>query len=93
MRKLFLSAAALLISVGCVPVPFAYQETTCRVEGFEAFVGREANDATSTEILRVSGAKTVRWVRPDMMVTQEYNPTRVTAWIGTDNRIQRLNCG
>jgi hypothetical protein len=56
-------------------------------------VGREANDQTSTEIMRVSGAKSVRWVRPDMMVTQEFNPERVTASVDASNRITRLNCG
>ncbi len=92
MRKLLLAAAAM-VAGGCVPVPFAYQVTTCRVDGFPAIVGREANDATGKEILRVSGAHTLRWIQPGMMVTQEYNPERVSAWIGADNRVQRLNCG
>ena len=94
MRKFFLSAAPLLlVTGGCVPIPVAYTVTSCRVDGFDALIGREANDATGKEILRVSGAKSLRWVQPGMAVTQEYNPERVTAWIGANNRISRLNCG
>jgi hypothetical protein len=94
MRKLLLSAAPLLFALaGCIPVPYAYTVTTCRVEGFPALIGRAADGETAKEILRVSGARTLRWIQPGMPTTGDYNPERVTAWLGADNRIARLNCG
>ena len=95
MRKELLAATAIIGSAlgGCVPVPYAYQVMSCKVDGFPALVGRETSEATGKEILRVSGAKILRWAPPGTMVTMDYNPERVTAWTGPDNKITRLTCG
>ena len=65
----------------------------CKREGLDAFVGREPTSEAGSEILRKSGAKTLRWVTPGMRVTMEYRADRVTIWIGTDGKIERVNCG
>ena len=91
--RLPMSALLVLSLSGCIPIPFAYKVTTCRVDGFASLLGREATDATGKEILRVSGARSLRWIKPDEKATPDYNPERVTAWIGGNNLISRLNCG
>ena len=65
----------------------------CRREGLDAFVGREPTSEVGSEILRKSGARTLRWVAPNMRVTMEFREDRVTVWLGTDNRIERVSCG
>ncbi len=91
--RLSISALLVLSLSGCIPIPIAYEVTTCRVDGFESLVGREATDATGKEILRVSGARSLRWVRSNEQAAPEFNPERVTVWVGANNRISRLNCG
>ena len=76
--------------------PRAVGETpgyACKSEGLNSFVGREPTSEVGSEILRQSGARTLRWVTPGMRVTMEFREDRVTVWIGTDNRIERVNCG
>ena len=99
MRKIALIAPALLTACATAPAaepgPPAAVETghACRSEGLGAFAGREATAETGAEILRVSGARHLRWVRPGMMVTMEFREDRVTVWLAAGNRIERVSCG
>lgn len=65
----------------------------CRNEGLDAFVGRPATSEVGAELLQKSGARTIRWVRPGMMITMEYSEERLTVHLGDDNRIARVTCG
>jgi Peptidase inhibitor I78 family len=97
MRKPLLLAALL---TGCAaapapqPVPVAGGSGyVCRNEALAAYAGREASAAVGAEILRVSGARVLRWVQPGMMVTMDFRADRVTVWLAAGNRIERVNCG
>ena len=95
MRKL-LALAPLLIA-GCTTM--AANETPsasggeCRSEGLDAFVGRELTSEVGSEIIAKSGAKVFRWLVPGQIVTMEFSAHRVNAYIGTNNRIERVTCG
>jgi hypothetical protein len=99
MRRISLIALALLAA--CATTPAAEPAPpaaggsghVCRSEGLATFAGREATAEVGAEILRVSGARHLRWVRPGMMVTMEHREDRVTVWLAAANRIERVSCG
>jgi Peptidase inhibitor I78 family len=100
MRNLV--ALAPLLVAGCStmaaeePQPPLHGATSgykCRNEGLDAFVGRESTSEVGAELLSKSGARTLRWVRPGMMITMEYSEERVTVHLGPDGRIARVTCG
>ena len=65
----------------------------CRSEGLDSFIGREPTSEVGSEILAKSGAKVFRWLVPGQVVTMEFSAQRVNAYIGTNNRIERVTCG
>lgn len=98
MRKLLLVAPTFLGACSTAPAqpapPVVGQSGyVCRSEGLGAFAGRPATSEVGAEILRVSGARVLRWVQPGMMVTMEFREDRVTVWLAAGNRIERVNCG
>lgn len=99
MRRIALFAPALLAACAAAPAadpaPPAVGESgyVCRNADLGGFAGRPATTEVGAEILRVSGARHLRWVRPGMMVTMEFREDRVTVWLAAGNRIERVNCG
>ena len=89
---LFLGPLALCACATAAP-PSGPLRTQCRTEGLAAFAGREATSDVGAEILRVSGARTLQWVQPGMMVTMEFRADRVRVWLAPGNRIERAACG
>jgi hypothetical protein len=67
--------------------------SVCRPDGLGRFVGQPATQALGAEMLRVSGARTLRWVGHGMMITMEFSPERLTVHLTADNRVERANCG
>jgi hypothetical protein len=91
-----LSVAACTTMAADEPPPVVHGETPgyqCRSEGLEAFVGRDATAEAGGEILAKSGAKTLRWLMPNQVITMEYHMDRVNVLIGANNKIERVNCG
>ena len=76
-----------------IPVRGETPGYTCRNEGLARFAGRTATPALVAEMRQSSGAKTVRLVRPGMMVTMEFRGDRLTVWVDAGNRVIRVNCG
>lgn len=64
----------------------------CDGSNIQQFVGREASSALAAEMLRVSGARTIRWVQPGMMVTMEFRADRLTVFLDSNNRVERISC-
>ena len=65
----------------------------CSNTGLERFAGQVATAQVGSEMLRASGARTVRWVQPGMAVTMEFSPQRLTVQLAPGNVIQRATCG
>lgn len=65
----------------------------CSNAAIGQFVGREASSELGSDMLRASGARRVRWVRPGMMVTMEFSPERLTVHLDEAGRVQRATCG
>ena len=77
MPRLLWLTPALLAACASAPPP-------------AAFAGRQATAEVGKEILRVSGARALRWVRPGMMVTMEFREDRVTVWLIASPNIERV---
>ena len=97
MTRLLFLAPALLLG-GCATAAaeepqVAGGDGECRNEGLAQFTGREATAEVGAEILRVSGARTLQWIEHGMMVTREFNPSRVRVQLDPSNRIESARCG
>lgn len=87
---------ALLALAGCAPKAapvVAAPGVECMAEPVQALVGRARSDAVTVEAKRLSGAKVVRWLTPDMIVTMEFRADRLNLVLGMDGRIGSARCG
>ena len=66
--------------------------STCRSDALAAFTGRQRSAALATEMLKVTGAKTIRWVGPGEMVTMDFRDDRLTVYLDTAGRVERAGC-
>jgi hypothetical protein len=83
-----------LAIAGCAATPNPRQPAgTCNAAPGQAFVGQQVSEDVGRKILAATGARTLRWAAPDMMMTMEFSPERVTVHYGTDNRIGQVVCG
>ncbi len=100
MTRSMLIAAAVLPLAACAGAgsegpgtPVAAAQGPCRAEGLERFTGQKVTDALGAEILRASGAKTLRWGGPGMAMTMDFRPDRVTVSYDAQMVVTRVNCG
>lgn len=101
MHPLSATATLLLASLtllGCQQTKPQTQEAltvtgTCNAQAAQHFLGKTASPALLEQARNQSGAQTARVLRPDDVVTLEYNAQRLN--LSTDDAlvIQRINCG
>ena len=65
----------------------------CGAGAVATFVGEPATDAIKTQIRERSGAETVRFLKPDDIVTMEFRGERLTVSVDEKNVIRRIACG
>ena len=65
----------------------------CTGDALGQFAGRPATQEVGAEMLRVSGARIIRWVTHGMMVTMDFSPERLTVRLTAANRIASATCG
>lgn len=96
--RIALSAMAVAISA-CATVepmpapPGALPGSTCANAGLEQFQGQPGTQELGAEMLRVSGARTLRWVRPGMAVTMDFRADRLTVHLDSAGRVEHASCG
>ena len=66
---------------------------TCRNDGLGQFVGQPASQELGARMLRVSGARNIRWVPRGGVVTMDFRGDRLTVQLDGSNRVERANCG
>lgn len=66
----------------------------CNADKAQPWVGKKATTATRTAIGKATGAKSIRWLYPDSMVTKDYRADRLNVQLdkGTDT-IRSARCG
>ena len=85
-----------LLNAGCQhskqqdPQPIA---GSCNAQAVQGLVGKTASPALLEEARKQSGAESARLLRPDDVVTLEYNAQRLNLSTDQALTIQRINCG
>ena len=67
--------------------------TPISAQAVQSLVGQPFTDATLAQALAAAGADEARMLRPDSMITKEYQVGRLNVVVGADNRITRVHCG
>lgn len=95
MRALILVVTALAIA-GCGhrsrPARGA-DPSVCDIRRLKVLVGRPGSAVAASEALRLSGARTIRWVPPGSAVTMDYRPDRLNVVLSGDKKVRRFTCG
>ncbi|CAN7495643.1 I78 family peptidase inhibitor [Polaromonas sp. LjRoot131] len=101
MRSLILAALAttsLLMSAcgtapaGQAPDP-APVSSRCNAAPAQFAMGRNVDAALENEARTRAGAKTVRTLRPNQVVTMEFNAERLNLTVDGAGRVTRVSCG
>ena len=96
-RHIIIVAAAAIVS-GCVTVeptaaPGSPSGRVCSADSLSQFVGQSATSEVGAEMLRISGAGTIRWIQPGMAVTMDFRQDRLNVQLDEQNRITDISCG
>ncbi len=65
----------------------ATQQDTCGAARFRALIGTQASEIDESTL-----PPRTRIITPDMMVTQDFSPTRLNIMVGTNGRVGSLRC-
>ncbi|MBC5784199.1 starvation-inducible protein [Ramlibacter sp. USB13] len=100
MRRAFLPACALLLAA-CAQQPPAAPPASpppppasaCNADAAQYAVGRPQTAPLVEEIRQRTGAHIARILRPNQVVTMEFNAERVNVVVDAENRITAVRCG
>ena len=65
----------------------------CDSAGLAQFVGQPATAQLGSEMLRVSGARVLRWLQPRQIITMEFSAERLTVHLDGNGRVESASCG
>lgn len=68
-------------------------ENACNAEAAQSLVGRSASEAVVKQATTTSGAKTVRVIPHDGMVTMDYRGDRLNIQLDEQGKIVAITCG
>lgn len=72
--------------------PPALPVGTCGSERLATLVGKTRSEAVAAEALRLSGARTLRWIEPGMAVTMDYRQDRLNLYVDAQGKVERTSC-
>jgi hypothetical protein len=65
----------------------------CSAENAQRYVGHKADRSVAAAAMKASGAKLVRVIEPDMMVTMEFRGDRLNIRVDDAGKIIAIDCG
>lgn len=65
----------------------------CDSSGVQEHIGHRATAESGATLLRLTGARTLRWVPPRTAVTMDFRADRLTVSYDDDMVIERISCG
>jgi hypothetical protein len=90
---------AALLLMGCATIaPPAEQPVpeqgagACSAGPAQGLVGRQRSDTVGADALRLSGARTLRWIGPDSVITQDLRSDRINVDVDARGRVTGLRC-
>lgn len=100
MMRTLVALSALALATSCAPVPRADGDAPqpvladgCTATGLDDLIGRNRSEAVAAEVMKRSGARTLRWIAPGMAVTMDYRGDRLNIDIDAGGRITGFHCG
>jgi len=100
-RMLPPAAVALALLAGCTPAAQSAQPEpagpapagACEAAPAQVHMGHRATAEIGADLLRLSGARVLRWVPPRTAVTMDYRADRLTVSYDDNQTITRISCG
>ncbi|HEX8309638.1 MAG TPA: I78 family peptidase inhibitor [Allosphingosinicella sp.] len=88
-------AAFALLASGCATAtaPAEPEAGKCDSSKAQALIGRSRSAETGTEALRLSGARSLRWIAPGTMVTMDYREDRLNLRVDPAGKVVKADCG
>lgn len=68
-------------------------EAVCNADAVQSLIGQTATADVGAQLLKGSGARTLRWVPPRTAVTMDFRPDRLTVSYDDTLKIERVSCG
>lgn len=99
MKTPFLMVATAVVLTACATVPADGEPPSraptgeCDASGVQDHVGHTASAQSGATLLRLTGARTLRWVPPRTAVTMDFRPDRLTVSYDDNMVIERISCG
>ncbi len=101
MRYHLLAAILAATSAGCAATPESppallppsQAAGECDAGAVQDHIGHRASAQSGAVLLRLTGARQLRWVPPRTAVTMDYRPDRLTVSYDDDMVIERISCG
>jgi hypothetical protein len=97
-----LAASALLLSAAGCMTPAAADDDApppvmgageCDADAAQGLVGQAATAELGAEVLRLTGARALRWIQPGQAVTMDFRSDRVNIKLDAQNRVEAITCG
>jgi len=98
-RTVPLAALALLTGCTTAPVPaqpgpvVAAPDAACNAAPAQQHLGHRATADMGADLLRLTGARVLRWVPPRTAVTMDFRADRLTVSYDDNQTITRISCG
>jgi hypothetical protein len=99
-------AAALLMTSACmtpapadvgaeqpVPVHGSTPGYRCEASRAQGLVGQASSSALGSRALQLTGARSIRWIRPGDAVTMDYREDRLNIELDARGRVAAVRCG
>ena len=89
-------AAAALLASGCATTarpPAEAGAGKCDAAKARSLLGRSRSAEIGAEGLRLSGAKSLRWIAPGTMVTMDYREDRLNLRVDSGGKVVKVDCG
>ena len=83
---------APLIGVAACATTAPTTPLRCDAGPAEAFVGQQATQNVGAQMLKATGASTIRWVRFGAMVTMEFREGRLTVRLDPKGKVAGSSC-
>lgn len=90
-----LLALAALLTAGCATAPPAEAGGggKCDSDKAQKLIGQIRSAKLGDEALRLSGAKTLRWIAPGTAVTMDYREDRLNLRVDRAGQVVKIDCG
>lgn len=87
------ACATTLPPTGGASAPQAPAARSCQAEPAQAVIGQSATTSVVEQARQRAGARSARVLRPDQVVTLEFDGTRLNLDVDASSRVVRVRCG